>query len=153
MLIINMDTKNIIENAKVEIENNILKMSYPSTINDTNWEKLAKKSYDKIKKSINSKGNVYIIMVEVTSDDKKKYEVKYIGKSKVIRRRIREHLVKCSVGTTSCLSYVKVRIVKGNDKDIYISTIEVNPKELNSYVETLLLKEYKSDSVWYSRDS
>lgn len=92
-------------------------------------------------------------MVKVDSNNSEEYEVKYIGKSKAIRSRVREHLVKCSVGTSSCLSYVKDNIIKGNDKNIYISTIEIIPKELNSYIETLLLNEYKSDNVWYSRDS
>lgn len=92
-------------------------------------------------------------MVKVDSNDSEEYEVKYIGKSKAIRSRIREHLVKCSDGTSSCLNYVKDNIIKGNDKNIYISTIEVIPNELNSYIETLLLNKYKSDNVWYSRDS
>lgn len=152
-LIIEIDRNDIIAKAEIKIEENILEMSYPSNINYNNWDNLAKQSYDKVKKNIDSKANIYIIMVKVDSNNSEEYEVKYIGKSKAIRSRVREHLVKCSVGTSSCLSYVKDNIIKGNDKNIYISTIEIIPKELNSYIETLLLNEYKSDNVWYSRDS
>lgn len=85
--------------------------------------------------------------------DKSDYEIKYIGKSKSVRRRLREHLVKCHKGTSSCLRYVKEYIVNGKDKNIYISTIKVEPAELNSYIETVLLKHYKTGKVWYTRDS
>ena len=41
-LIIEIDRNDIIAKAEIEIEENILEMSYPSNINYNNWDNLAK---------------------------------------------------------------------------------------------------------------
>ena len=76
-MIIEIDRNDIIAKAEIEIEENILEMSYPSNINYNNWDNLAKQSYDKVKKNIDSKANIYIIMVKVDSNNSEEYEVKY----------------------------------------------------------------------------
>lgn len=47
---IRLNSNKIIAYATKEIEKNILEMSYPQNINSRNWDKLAKQSYDKVKK-------------------------------------------------------------------------------------------------------
>lgn len=81
------------------------------------------------------------------------YEVRYIGKSNDIRKRLRSHLVYKSKKTSSCLEDVKKHVLGSSTKELYISTIEVIPNGLNSYVESLLLDYFNNKNVWYTRTS
>ena len=150
---------NVIDYAVSELKDNILKIKYSNNINESTWDNVANGDFEKIKDSIPKKDNIYVIMIKVKTktkifdEDTNYYEVKYIGKSYNIRKRLRNHLVCKSKKTSSCLQHVKDYVLRSSTKEVYISTIEVIPRELNSYVESLLLKQFNSKNVWYTRKS
>ena len=152
-MIIRIKNKEVIDKAINEIESNILEMEYPKNISGDNWEKEGEKSYNNIRHNIDKEANIYVILTKCYPEECDEYEVRYVGKTNNITTRIKQHTVKCSKGLSSCLEYVKKYILSQNNKKIYISTINVKPVELNSYIETLLLNYFDSDNVWYTRTS
>lgn len=156
---ININSRKVIQYAVSELENNILKMKYSNNINKKNWRKVADGDFKNIRGNIPVNHNIYAIMVKVNTEgeivDKNNnhYEIRYIGKSNDIRKRLRNHLVYKSKKTSSCLQNVKKYVLSSSTKEVYISTIEVIPCELNSYVESLLLKYFNNKNIWYTRKS
>ena len=158
---INVNPKTDRNNAISEMQNKILKIKYSNGINKNNWKKVADNDFQNIRGSIPVNDNIYAIMVKVNIKtqtaivDKKNnyYEVRYIGKSSDIRKRLRSHLVYKSKETSSCLENVKKHILGSSKKELYITTIQVIPHELNSYVESLLLNHFYGGNVWYTRTS
>lgn len=156
---ININSRKVIQDAVSELENNILKMKYSNNINKKNWRKVADGDFKNIRGNIPVNHNIYAIMVKVNTEgeivDKNNnhYEIRYIGKSNDIRKRLRNHLVYKSKKTSSCLQNVKKYVLSSSTKEVYISTIEVIPCELNSYVESLLLKYFNNKNIWYTRKS
>lgn len=142
------------------MQNNVLKIKYSNSINKNTWKRVANNDFQNIKGSIPINDNIYAIMVKVnikteTSIIHKNnyYEVRYIGKSNDIRKRLRSHLVYKSNETSSCLENVKKHVLGSSTKELYISTIQVIPHQLNSYVESLLLHHFNNKNVWYTRKS
>ena len=157
---VNVDAKKTLEDAISEIKNTIPKvMKYSEDIDEVNWTDIANGDFQKIRLSIPKKDNIYVIMIKVETKteifDKNNnyYKVKYIGKTYNIRERLRCHLVYKSDTTSSCLKEVKEYILNSSTKELYIRTIEVKPRELNSYVESLLLNNFDDEDVWYTRKS
>lgn len=158
---INVNPKTDRNNAILEIQNKILKIKYPNGINRNNWKKIADNEFQNIRGSIPVNDNIYAIMVKVNiktetaivDKNNNYYEVRYIGKSNDIRKRLRSHLVYKSKKTSSCLEDVKKHVLGSSTKELYISTIEVIPNGLNSYVESLLLDYFNNKNVWYTRTS
>ena len=156
---ININCGKVMQDAVSELENNILKMKYSNNINKKNWRKVADGDFKNIRGNIPVNHNIYAIMVKVNTEgeivDKNNnhYEIRYIGKSNDIRKRLRNHLVYKSKKTSSCLQNVKKYVLSSSTKEVYISTIEVIPCELNSYVESLLLKYFNNKNIWYTRKS
>ena len=158
---ININSRKVIQDAVSELENNILKMKYSNNINKKNWRKVADGDFKNIRGNIPVNHNIYAIMVKVNIKTKTAivdknnnyYEVRYIGKSSDIRKRLRSHLVYKSKETSSCLENVKKHILGSSKKELYITTIQVIPHELNSYVESLLLNHFYGGNVWYTRTS
>lgn len=157
---VDIDYKDILQKAISEIKNDTPKvMRYSKSINEVNWTNIADSDFQKIRLSIPKKDNIYVIMIKVETKteifDKNNnyYKVKYIGKSYNIRKRLRCHLVYKSKKTSSCLKEVKEYILNSSTKELYIRTIEVKPRELNSYVESLLLNHFDDGDVWYTRTS
>ena len=157
---VDIDYKDILQKAISEIKNDTPKvMKYSKSINEVNWTNIADSDFQKIRLSIPKKDNIYVIMIKVETKteifDKNNnyYKVKYIGKSYNIRKRLRSHLVYKSKKTSSCLKEVKEYILNSSTKELYIRTIEVKPRELNSYVESLLLNHFDDGDVWYTRTS
>lgn len=156
---INVNSKSVIKKAISEMQNNILIMQYSNNINVNNWKMMANNNFQTIKGSINQNHNIYAIMVkvntkgEIVDKNNNHYEIRYIGKSNDIRKRLRNHLVYKSKKTSSCLQNVKKYVLSSSTKEVYISTIEVIPCELNSYVESLLLKYFNNKNIWYTRKS
>ena len=157
---VDIDYKDILQKAISEIKNDTPKvMKYSKSINEVNWTNIADSDFQKIRLSIPKKDNIYVIMIKVETKteifDKNNnyYKVKYIGKSYNIRKRLRCHLVYKYKKTSSCLKEVKEYILNSSTKELYIRTIEVKPRELNSYVESLLLNHFDDGDVWYTRTS
>lgn len=157
---INISCKSVVEDAISEMQNNVLKIKYSNSINKNTWKRVANNDFQNIKGSIPINDNIYAIMVKVnikteTSiiDKNNYYEVRYIGKSNDIRKRLRSHLVYKSNETSSCLENVKKHVLGSSTKELYISTIQVIPHQLNSYVESLLLHHFNNKNVWYTRKS
>lgn len=156
---ININSRKVIQDAVSELENNILKMKYSNNINKKNWRKVADGDFKNIRGNIPVNHNIYAIMVkvntkgEIVDKNNNHYEIRYIGKSNDIRKRLRNHLVYKSKKTSSCLQNVKKYVLSSSTKEVYISTIEVIPCELNSYVESLLLKYFNNKNIWYTRKS
>lgn len=156
---ININSRKVIQYAVSELENNILKMKYSNNINKKNWRKVADGDFKNIRGNIPVNHNIYAIMVkvntkgEIVDKNNNHYEIRYIGKSNDIRKRLRNHLVYKSKKTSSCLQNVKKYVLSSSTKEVYISTIEVIPCELNSYVESLLLKYFNNKNIWYTRKS
>ena len=157
---VDIDYKDILQKAISEIKNDTPKvMKYSKSINEVNWTNIADSDFQKIRLSIPKKDNIYVIMIKVETKteifDKNNnyYKVKYIGKSYNIRKRLRSHLVYKSKKTSSCLKEVKEYILNSSTKELYIRTIEVKPRELNSYVESLLLNHIDDGDVRYTRTS
>ena len=157
---VDIDYKDILQKAISEIKNDTPKvMKYSKSINEVNWTNIADSDFQKIRLSIPKKDNIYVIMIKVETKteifDKNNnyYKVKYIGKSYNIRKRLRSHLVYKSKKTSSCLDNVKKHVLGSSTKELYISTIQVIPHELNSYVESLLLNHFYGGNVWYTRTS
>ena len=157
---INVNAKKTLEDAISEIKNTIPKvMKYSEDIDEVNWTDIANGDFQKIRDKIPKEDNIYVIMIkaktetEIFDKDKNYYEVKYIGKSYNIRERLRCHLVYKSDTTSSCLEKVKEYILNSSINELYIRTIEVKPRELNSYVESLLLDYFNNENVWYTRTS
>lgn len=157
---VNIDSQDILQNAISEIKNDTPKvMKYSEGIDEVNWSDIADIDFQKIRGSIPKEDNIYVIMIKVKTEteifdkDKNYYEVKYIGKSYNIRERLRCHFVYKSDTTSSCLEKVKEYILNSSINELYIRTIEVKPRELNSYVESLLLDYFNNENVWYTRKS
>lgn len=157
---VNVDAKKTLEDAISEIKNTIPKvMKYSEDIDEVNWTDIANGDFQKIRDKIPKEDNIYVIMIKVETKteifDKNNnyYKVKYIGKTYNIRERLRCHLVYKSDTTSSCLKEVKEYILNSSTKELYIRTIEVKPRELNSYVESLLLNNFDDEDVWYTRKS
>ena len=157
---INVNAKKTLEDAISEIKNDTPKvMKYSKRINAVNWTDIADIDFQKFRCNIPKEDNIYVIMIkaktetEIFDKDKNYYEVKYIGKSYNIRERLRCHLVYKSDTTSSCLEKVKEYILNSSINELYIRTIEVKPRELNSYVESLLLDYFNNENVWYTRTS
>ena len=157
---VNVDAKKTLEDAISEIKNTIPKvMKYSEDIDEVNWTDIANGDFQKIRDKIPKEDNIYVIMIKVETKteifDKNNnyYKVKYIGKTYNIRERLRCHLVYKSDTTSSCLKEVKEYILNSSTKELYIRTIEVKPRELNSYVESLLLNHFDDGDVWYTRTS
>ena len=157
---VNIDSQDILQKAISEIKNDTPKvMKYSKSINEVNWTDIADSDFQKIRLSIPKEDNIYVIMIKVETKTKifdknnNYYKVKYIGKTYNIRERLRCHLVYKSDTTSSCLKEVKEYILNSSTKELYIRTIEVKPRELNSYVESLLLNHFDDGDVWYTRKS
>lgn len=157
---VNIDSQDILQKAISEIKNDTPKvMKYSKSINEVNWTDIADSDFQKIRLSIPKEDNIYVIMIKVETKTKifdknnNYYKVKYIGKTYNIRERLRCHLVYKSDTTSSCLKEVKEYILNSSTKELYIRTIEVKPRELNSYVESLLLNRFDDGDVWYTRKS
>lgn len=158
---VNVDAKKTLEDAISEIKNTIPKvMKYSEDIDEVNWTDIANGDFQKIRDKIPKEDNIYVIMIKVENKteiyckDKNYYEVKYVGKSYNIKERLRCHLVYKSDTTNSCLEKVKDYILNNSStKELYIRTIKVEPREMNSYVESLLLKKFANGNVWYTKTS
>lgn len=158
---INISSKSVVQDAISEMQNKLLKIKYSNSINKSNWKQVADNDFKIISVKIPVNDNIYAIMVKVNTktetaiidENNNYYEVRYIGKSNDIRKRLRSHLVYKSNKTSSCLENVKKHILGSSTKELYISTIQVIPHELNSYVESLLLHHFNNKNIWYTRKS
>ena len=84
-------------------------------------------------------GNVYILL----NEDK---DILYVGKSKSIKKRIKEHLVKCSSSTSSQIQnvydFLKEKNLSGKDNiKIYIFVLNVEPNEYYGTIEGLIIND------------
>jgi len=147
-----LDETKIINDCKILMKRNIKCITYPIDINKDNWHKYSKEIQTQIH---DFKGNIYFILVPTFQSDaniKWDYEIKYIGKSEKITKRLKEHLVNKSKKTNSCIEEVKNYIFELNgEKSIYISSITIEPEYANSYIETLLQQKLLKENSWCRR--
>lgn len=95
---------------------------------------------------LNNQANVYAIHIKETENSN--WKVVYIGqrKSKNLRSRIVQHLVKKSSSTGSKLNEI-INIVKEGG-NIGISFILVKPEPLRMYVEETLIQRHSENLNW-----
>ena len=82
------------------------------------------------------RGVVYIIYS--SSGDDSALEAKYVGSSKELKQRFREHLITKSEKTASCLNHVKSAVCHDGDK-IRIAWITITPVRLYYCVEQAII--------------
>ena len=120
---------------------NVLKISVNNHIDFsivTNFIKIAE-----------NKPNLYGILIKIPNG--KKWDLKYIGqrKSKYIRDRLRQHLVKHHPKTGAQLKKVLIELEKG--MEIGIILFAVKPDELRQYYEQKLIVNSKAELWNYQR--
>lgn len=110
---------------------------YPSTC-ISNWDvgAIERENRDLINDLGTGRGVVYVIYS--CAGDGSDLGAKYVGSSKKLRQRLREHLISKSEGTASCLNLVKSAVCRDGEK-IYIAWITISPVHLYYCVEQAII--------------
>lgn len=108
----------------------------PEKINDEVWENYAKKATESIWEKISLQDNIYFIF----GQDKKLLDVgKASSKNRDIRNRLKQHIISCSVGTSSKLKLVKDYICSKHHTTIYVATLRIEPEEYYQMAESFYI--------------
>ena len=77
-----------------------------------------------------------------------KRKLLYLGRSQRIMFALKSHLVRrTSPTTSSILDEIQEIIIEGQDKFIYIKSIEVQPREYSAVFKPLLAREFRPELV------
>jgi hypothetical protein len=88
--------------------------------------------------------NIYALWTRTTTSGSL-WQLRYIGTSSLtsLRKRLSQHLFKCTAGTNSKLSAVQT--ARNENDAIGVSLLHVNPNEMRWAVEAILIKERNPD--------
>ncbi len=114
-----------------------------------NWNKICKDCEDKFEE-VDKNSNLYVIYIK---DEEDNLKVQYIGVSKTVNTRLKQHLFKKSDKTSSKLEKIKDYIInekKGNGK-VYYKAIKVQTNVRTAIEDILIDKSNSDNQLWNIR--
>lgn len=109
--------------------------------NKNDLKEVGDPKFDRKRKDLGAKVGIYAIF--------ENEEIVYIGKTKNVLNRFRDHFIKKSERTASKISKVKESLSYGNK--IEVSFVEV-PEIIYSSIEEILIQSLKGDTKWNERE-
>ena len=125
----------------------IYQFKYPDGTSLSNWSaEEIKKNNKQFLDNLRNRGNVYALWVR--ESEQEEWVAVYVGqrKSKNLRERLTQHLLKKNKKTGSMLASVKTAV--GAGKQIGVSFIKVHPESLRLFVEETIIARRKADLPW-----
>ena len=110
------------------------------------WVSNAQKATADVWKKISLQENIYFIF----GQDEELLDVgKASSKNRDIRKRLKEHIVYCSNGTSSMLELLKNYICDEQHTTIYLATLRIEPEEYYQMAESFYI--LNCNPAWNSR--
>ena len=106
---------------------------------EVSWDKnKIQNQNQKLLNHLPTKGNGVVYMIHLRNNEESGiWRRQYVGSSENPRERIKQHLIKCSKSTESCLDLVKEAVSRG--ENVGISWIKIKPSFFRIGIEQMII--------------